>query len=58
VAGRCGMKYEDLSNIDLFELFKVSPFEVIIQEVDECNRATIIALLRAVDQMRQEKREQ
>lgn len=52
------MEYEDLSNMDLFELFKVSPFDVIIQEVDECNRATIIGLLRAVDQIRQEKRDQ
>lgn len=51
------MEYDNLSDIDLFELFKVSPFDVIIQEVNECNRATIIALLRAVDQIRLEKRD-
>lgn len=48
------MQYEDLSDVDLFELFKVSPFEVIIQEVNEYNRPTVIALLRAVDKIRQE----
>jgi hypothetical protein len=55
---RCSVEYEDLSDPDLFKLFKVSPFQVVIQEVDEHNRQTVIALLRAVDQMRQENWDQ
>lgn len=47
------MEYEDMSDLDLFDLFKMSSFEVVINEVDESNRETVIALLKFEEKERQ-----
>lgn len=47
------MEYEGMSGPDIFDLFKMSPFEVLIDEVDEYNRETVIALLKLAEKERQ-----